>query len=458
MSSSCGAQWRDVGDGLVLRAATEADVESLAAFNADTLRVQDAHEPSEIFSRWTRDLLGGRHPHVRVHDAVLVEDRRGHRIVASAILVSQTWTYGGVPVSVGQPELIGTHPAWRGRGLVRAMLQALHAEAARRGHELLVISGIPVFYRQFGYEPALVRGGGPWVPIATLDLPARATGTFRVRPARVEDARFLAEAYAASRTRYLVTVPRDAQIWRYDIAERTPGSAQQLAICVIETAAGRPVGLLVHLPVLWNTAVAVGEIEVVAGVSWRAVWSDVLAYLRAAGERYAARDGRPFGGAASFWFLAPGHPIERIFKAPGIPRPSWWYVRVPDVVAFLTTVAPALERHLADSPLGGHTGELRLAWDRGGVRLALESGRIAKVEPWKPGRDTLGQELAAPSADPRRPSALFPGLTGLQLIFGFRGLDELEYALPDCFVRDQETRALLGALFPTQPSDAWAIL
>ncbi|MBI3825881.1 MAG: GNAT family N-acetyltransferase [Candidatus Rokubacteria bacterium] len=449
---------RDLGGGLVLRTATLADVERLVTFTADVLRFQDSQEPAEIFGRWTQDLLGGRHHRVRAQDAVLVEDRASGALVASTILISQTWTYGGVLVSVGQPELVGTLAAYRGRGLVRAVFEAIHAEAAARGHQLLAIAGIPVFYRQFGYEPALARGGGPWVPLGDLELPAPGTGPFRIRPARADDAGFLAATHTASRARYLVTAPHDERVWRYDLGERSAGSAQSLAFCVIETPAARPVGMLVHLPVLWNTAVAVGELEVIDGVSWRAVWPDVLAYLRATGEAYAARHARPFGQAASFWFIAPGHPLERIYKAPGTPRPSWWYLRAPDVAALLTTVRPALERHLADSPLTGHSGELRLAWDRGGVQLVLEGGRMVKVAPWAPARDVLGQESGAPSKDPRRPSALFPGLSVLQLLFGFRSVEELEHAFPDCVVRDQEARALLNALFPRRPSDVWALV
>ena len=70
----------------------------------------------------------------------------------------------------------------------------------------------------------------------------------------------------------------------------------------------------------------------------------------------------------------------------------------------------------------------------------------------------LGLECGRPSSDPRRPLAMFPDLTFLQLLFGFRALAELEAAFPDCVVRTQEARALLDALFPRAPSDVWAVL
>src|SRR4030095_6565200 len=84
-------------------------------------------------------------------------------IVSSMLLVSQSWAYGGVPIPVGQTELGGTRPEYRGRGLVRTQFEVLHEWSARRGELLQVIAGVPWFYRQFGYEMALPRGGGPRV-------------------------------------------------------------------------------------------------------------------------------------------------------------------------------------------------------------------------------------------------------------------------------------------------------
>ena len=63
-----------------------------------------------------------------------------------------------------------------------------------------------------------------------------------------------------------------------------------------------------------------------------------------------------------------------------------------------------------------------------------------------------------PSSDPRRPLAMFPGLTFLQLLFGFRSLEALEAAFPDCVVRTNEARALLNALFSRTPSDVWPVV
>jgi hypothetical protein len=127
------------------------------------------------------------------------------------------------------------------------------------------------------------------------------------------------------------------------------------------------------------------------------------------------------------------------------------------VAAFLGTVVPALERRLAASPCAGHSGTLTLGFYTSGVRIALERGKLTAIEAWRPDITVRGLEFGRPSIDPRRPLAMFPDLTFLQLLFGFRALEELETAFPDCVVRTQEARALLNALFPKTPSDVWPV-
>ena len=84
-----------------------------------------------------------------------------------------------------------------------------------------------------------------------------------------------------------------------------------------------------------------------------------------------------------------------------------FYVRVPDLPEFLRHVAPVLERRLAASVAAGHTGELKVSFYGGGLRLELERGRLSAVEQWSPSVEDSGD-------------AAFPDLTFLQLLFGHR--------------------------------------
>jgi Acetyltransferase (GNAT) domain len=444
----------DLGNGLVVRTATAADAEPLAAFVGDVLRAQDSDTPDRRMAAWSRDLLEGRHPSFGAADATVVTDRAG-AIVSCLHFVSQTWAYGGVPISVGQPELIGTAAEHRGRGLVRAQFEVIHRRSAERAHQLLAVSGIPWFYRQFGYEMAIERGGGPSVHVATLQPPERPAG-WAVRAAATRDTAFLAETGTAAGGRALVTVPRDAALWRYELTGKHQDSAARRVIRILERD-GRPVGYVVHAVALWGDRLAVMAFEVAGGVSWREAWITALHDLIAAGEALAAATPGGRFTTLSFWFLGLDHPLYRVFRFPEADQGYAWYARVPDVSGFLRAVSPALERRLAASPCAGHSGTLTLSFYRDGVRMGFEHGKLA-VEAWRPDFTVQGLEFGRPSSDPRRPLAMFPGLTFLQLLFGFRSLEALEAAFPDCVVRTHEARALLNALFGRTPSDVWPVV
>jgi len=449
---------RELGDGLVLRTSTPADAEAMAAFVGDVLRAQDSDEPNRHLAAWTRDLHEGRHPLFRPGDCTIVAEAATGAIVSCLHLVSQTWTYGGAPVTVGQPELIGTLPERRGRRLVRTQFDVVHGWSRARAHQLLVISGIPWFYRQFGYELAIERGGGPHVRRdAIVPVPAAPAG-WRVRRATVDDAAFLAEAYATASARSLVSVPRDAAAWRYELTGRSADSGQRREVYVLERD-GHPVGYVAHgLELFSSGSLVVTQFEVTPGVSWREAWLAALAPLFEAGDALAAKLPAGHCTALSFWLLGREHPLYRIFRFQEWDDPYAFYARVPDVPAFLRAVTPALERRLAASACAGHTGHLTLGFYRDGVRLAFERGKVTGVESWQPDLAVRGLEFGRPSPDARRPLAMFPDLTFLQLLFGFRSLLELEAAFPDCIVRTNDARALLDALFPRTPSDVWPLL
>ena len=443
-----------LGDRLSLRHATADDTEALAAFVGDVLRSQDGDEPSHPLAAWTRDLIGGRHPEFRAGDATVVVDRTTGAIVSCLHLLSQTWAYGGIPFRVGQPELIGTSPEYRGAGLVRAQFEVIHRLSAERGHQALAIAGIPWFYRQFGYELAIERGGGPRVSSDHLMSRPETPAGWRLRPADEADVPFLVEVAATAAARNLVSVPRDAALWRYELTGKRADSAARRVLHVFERD-GERVGYLAHTIQLWGGGLPVTAFEVRPGVSWGEAWSAAGPYLSAAGQAMATPSER--FTAVSFWLLGTEHPLYRVSRFQHFDDGYAWYARVPDVAAFLGAVAPSLERRLAASPCAGHTGTLTLSFYTDGVRLALERGKLAAVEAWRPDITVRGLELGRPSGDPRRPLAMFPDRTFLQLLFGFRTLEALEAAFPDCVVRTPEARALLNAFFPKTPSDVWPV-
>ena len=148
---------RDIGNGLIMRRSMPTDADALAEFNA-RLHSDDAADAA-CLSAWTHDLLSGDHPTFSPNDFTLIEESASGKIISTMNTISQTWSYEGIKFGVGRPELVGTLPEFRNRGLVRLQFEEIHKWSAERGELVQAIIGIPFYYRQFGYEMALDLDG-----------------------------------------------------------------------------------------------------------------------------------------------------------------------------------------------------------------------------------------------------------------------------------------------------------
>lgn len=436
---------QELGDGLVLRRATPADVEALAAFNAYIHRERGTEEPNRRVAAWVRDLMSGKHPTFCPEDFTLVEDVRAGQIVSSLNLISQTWAYEGIPFKVGRVELVGTHPDYRNRGLVRAQFEVIHRWSAERGEMVQAISGIPFYYRQFGYEMTMTLGGGRVGYRAQVpELKNGASEPYHVRPADEADVPFISALYEHSAQRQPIYCLRDERMWRYELNGRSELSDNKAVLCVIEGSAGERVGFLAHANRLERGHIWLWMYELEENDSWAAVTPSIIRYLWATGEAYAARDNTC---CESLGFnLGEEHPAYASAAdwLPSIREPYAWYIRVADVAGFVRHIALALERRLAGSAARGYTGTLRISFYRSGLLLNLEKGRVVEVQEWRPTPSDWGD-------------AAFPGLTFLHLLFGYRTCDELRHIFPDCWMDNSRVRAVLEGLFPKRPSHVWAI-
>ncbi len=461
MPDSNGAQiLRDLGDNLILRRATLSDAEALVAFNAK-LHADEGRTWDKWIEHWVRDLITGRTPHFEPGDFTIVEDVKENKIVSSLNLISQTWTYEGIPFGVGRPELVGTLKEYRKRGLIRTQFETIHAWSAERGEMVQTITGIPYFYRQFGYEMTLTLGGERKGSIGNVPkLKDDEEEPYNVRPAAPADYDFIKEVYAYGAQRWPVQCVRDDAMWQFEFEGRA--EYVRAIFSIIETPGGERAGYIAHGPHNWGNTMGMNFFELKEGISWGAVVPCVLRYLVRFGKEAVKRDtvkARAEYEAStdedkkepeekelhnlSFNFGAE-HPAYAIVDhiLPAKPPTYAWYVRVPDILSFVRHIAPALERRLAESDLAGHTGELKITRYRDAFKMVFEKGKIKAVEPYTP-EETFDADV------------MFPELTFLHVLFGFRTLDELHKVLIDCYAENLSARPLLNALFPKKPSDVW---
>lgn len=434
---------RDLGNGLILRRSTPEDADALAEFNGK-IHGSDPQDGAHV-AAWTHDLLARPHPTLNPDDFTIVEEAATGRIVSSMNLIPQTWTYEGIPFGVGRPELVGTDPEFRNRGLVRTQFEEIHKWSAERGHRVQAITGIPYYYRLFGYEMALDLAGRrfgfePNVP----KLKDGEEEPYHIRAATNADLPFIAEVYAHATKRHMVASLRTPEIFKYELDGQSEGNLDRYLMFIIEDQSGTPVGYFQHPGFLGKTGLTAVWYELKPGVSWLAVTPTVVRHLWNTGQAYARRDGAT---CTSFGFmLGAQHPVYQVLgrDLPSIVNPYAFYLRVPDLPGFLNYIKPAIERRVADSIAAGHSREIKISFYRDGLRLVLEQGKLTTIESWKPSPADEG-------------SIAFPGLTFLQILFGYRSLDELNQSFPDCWWESEEIRVLLNILFPKKLSDVFPI-
>src|SRR5271166_578218 len=179
---------RELGDGLVLRWSTPEDVEQVASLYAHVYRPSPEAPLNWHVPIWTHNMFSGRHCHIGPRDFAVVEDTTTGTIVASTCLLGYTFEFEGIPVQFGRPEVVATLPEYRKRGLIRAIFELIHAKSEARGDLVQGITGIPHYYRQFGYEYVIPTGTDlvvyfPAIPTLKED----ATEPYMLRAATLED-------------------------------------------------------------------------------------------------------------------------------------------------------------------------------------------------------------------------------------------------------------------------------
>lgn len=92
----------------------------------------------------------------------------------------------------------------------------------------------------------------------------------------------------------------------------------------------------------------------------------------------------------------------------------------------------------------GHSREIKISFYRGDLRLVIENGRLTSMERWEPTPEDGGV-------------IAFPDRTFLQVLFGYRSFNELEYTFADCWCGSEAVRALINILFPRKSSDVFPI-
>ncbi|HHW87497.1 MAG TPA: GNAT family N-acetyltransferase [Chloroflexi bacterium] len=448
----------DLGDGLICRWSTAADMPKIAQAMGAIYRDSDEQPASPRAMDIARVLMADDFPYMGPGDFALVEDvsKADCPVVAYTCLWRLRWRYANIDFGVGQPEMVATRPEYRNRGLVRALFAMIHARSAAEGHLVQAITGIPYFYRQFGYEYVLDLEGSRIAPVAVIpekqnDQPE----PYALRLATLDDVPQLMAYYALSRGDSLVWNEAPEAFWRHHIAAWDDPSVQndplrtilhgRLHMIVADD--GATVGYSRVAAKRWNEKLRVWMLHLAPGIDWHIAAPCLLRALRAYGQTVPAVEDNAKPFSVIEFMLGRTHPLYTLLEDT-LPlrtiQPYAWYLRVPDIPAFLQRIAPVLEARLAASILAGYSGEMKIDFYRGGLRLVFAEGKFTEIALWR--APDYGDD-----ADAGCPATVF-----LQLLFCYRSLAELCAFFPDVWA-DATAARLLEVLFPKLPSQVHAL-
>ncbi len=430
---------RDLGDGLYLRWGRSEDAEAVAQFNIRELS-DDPNEPEEILGYATHDLMRGDHPTTKASDFTIVVDQNSdNKIVSTLCMIPQIWTYDGIPFKVSRPELVATDKAYRRRGLVAAQFEAIHAQSAANGEMVQGITGIPWFYRQFGYEMGLdLEGSRDFFWSSPGNDKTVASENYQWRPATPADIPVLHKLYAMHCQESLIARVRDDEQWHYEMFTAHKKGFVHLNAHIVETKEGTAVGYAAYYP-RDNSQFLVSELAALPDHSLREVALFVTRMLWAEADKLNPKRKNPL--TAIRFRLGVAHPVYRALEGElgKQKRPYAWFIRVPDLPLFLNHIAPVLEKRLRNSVLAGFDGQLRLSFYQSHLALTFVQGKLSDVGTYKPSNFF--------DCD-----AFLADLTFLQLLFGQHTLEEINAVRADCYAQKAETAVLLNTLFPKQHS------
>ncbi len=425
-------------DGLTLRWASAEDADALAAFNV-RIHSDNPDQPDEWLGDWTRDLMLGDHPTTDASDFTVVVNSEGE-IVSSLCLISQTWRIGEVAFPVGRVELVGTDERYRKRRLVRLQMDVIHARSAVKGEPVQAITGIPWYYRLFGYEMALdLHGsrafrwsGGGSKPSAESEQP------YSMHQATVGDIADLNRLYEVQASYSLVSRVCSEAEWRHELGEGSLREKPARNLWLIDSAETPAVAYIEYQQ--WGTMYAIRELGVTPGHSWRAVAVYLLdAFQRMAATENETRAEKPISQLT--FLLGRDHPAYTVLDPQLDPlrRPYAYYMRVVDVADFLRRLTPVLEQRVADSLLAGYSGSIRINIIREHIKLTFEKGKLTEIGTFEIQKVQDGD-------------VIFPEPIFLQALFGRQDFEALHETYPDCYAISAEARVLLQVLFPKAPS------
>jgi hypothetical protein len=431
--------------GLILRSLSEghaSDRENLGKFYHETFAAE-GDEDTDLMIDWTEDLISDKHPTTTLDDIwVIVDPAKDDMIVSALLLIPQTWRYADIEFGVGRVELVATNKEYQRRGLVRTLITTAHERSAELGHIMQSITGIPHYYRRFGYAFTVDLGGRSALPVADIPkLKDDQEPQFTLRPATKDDIPNMIAWSNAYADQCLLSAVFSQKHWEYELDGRNPVTYFYKHALIIVNKDNKDVGYIVLGLSERNSNGYCATYIVSKDTSYLETFEDILRGIKTYTEQhYKAKDmdSMPRIGFDVGMPETVDKLIDNTWPGKVTETPYAWYIRIGDVAGFIQEITPVLERHLENSGAHRYSGELKISfYDTTGITISFKDGKITKV---------VRGEMHEFKAD-----AAFPYHMFLNVLLGHRSALELRQALTEISI-NRKSRVLLDILFPKQRS------
>ncbi len=440
--------YKELPDGLIARslsAGTPADRENLPQFYYDVF-VGDYGEEDAGVKPLAEDMLA-HNKSITADDVwVIVDPNANDKIVSALLLIPQIWCYEDAEIGVGRVELVGTHADYRRRGLVRELMDIAHERSAELGHVMQSITGIPYYYRKFGYNMTVDLGGGGAIPLTAIGDMADEP-SFTLRLATDDDIPRLIELDTIGRRDSLLSTKRNREEWLYELHGKRLDTDDYRHILLIQNKEQVNVGYVAIDIGPDNKTLSVDTYVVDESTSFVATYMPVMQAIKAFLVEFTTEQETDM--PLYLYFRVSIHPdLLKLFDLTPYgklaTRRYAWFMRVGDLAAFMMQIKPVLERRLAGSAANCYSGEVRISFRNfTGLILNFENGKLIEAKNEPPAY--------------LKANAAFPFLSFLDLLFGHRDMAELVRMYPDCMAH-REIFVLLDILFPKKYSGLMAIV
>ncbi len=402
---------------VVLRILKDSDIEDLLEF----VKKVNGEEVAPVVKRLLKY-----YPNFPLSDNFIIYNTRSNKILAYLCLLRGHLVLNGTRVPFGQMEIVGTDPEHRHKGYIRKLNEAFEKRALEYDLPVLIIEGIPYFYRQFGYEFAL--NSFCYIGIPFESIPKIEDNEYDlIEIKRIDKSSFDRYLELRAKRNKLLDLYRDLDM---SLALYFSHSTlQEVGMC-------GPYGVFLKSQIAGSFylerffgSLIVRELYLQDALTLPII----LTYIAEIAKEcdLPLHMDRPIQESVLNY-------VESITRSK-FPTPYACYVRIPSTKIFLEHLAPVLERRLSSSELNEYSGKLVLSCYKGGCEIVVQKGKVQTVKELN--RNELeGVHVA------------LPPLVINQLFFGFRDINELEEIYPDVSV-DPLYKHIVGVLFPKIKND-----